>query len=286
MEKLVGQLCMAANKAGVELTAWEIYRLAAALESELAADAKTNTPTQTQEKEKAREPKIAVYEESIPMTEAVKWLEKDKDQEPVTDSKIESVNAPAETPAPEQPKPAPKVSKPEPVKEKTSGTDSKNELPPRQKQLWDYVQAHPDENLNEICQGMDITTANYYFLKRKLKDKGYIIPNKSTAVAEKHGRNILKNIKQIQQQEKSDMDKRMEDAYMGEHVNIQPDPVPKKPVSAKAQELYEYMQSHPDSRMPKTCEDLNITSADYYMLKAQLKKNGWIESAVENVRAY
>ena len=286
MEKLVGQLCMAANKAGVNLTAWELYRLASALESEFAADAKVDIPPEIQEKEKAREPKIMVYEESIPMTEAVKWLEKDKDQEPATDSKIESVDAPAETPAVEQSKPAPMVSESKAVKEKASGADSQNKLTPRQKQLWDYVQAHPDASLKQICADVGISLDNYYFLKRKLSEKGYIIPNKNTAVAKKHGHNILANIGKIHQEEKSEMEKRMEDAYMGEHPNIQPDPVPKQPVSKQARRLYEYMQSHPDSRMPKTCEDLNITSADYYILKAQLKKNGWIESAVENVKAY
>lgn len=79
--------------------------------------------------------------------------------------------------------------------------------------------------------------------------------------------------------------KTIEEAYMGEHVNIQPRPVEKKPLSPREQQLWDYMQNNPDARMPKICESLGISNANYYMLKVQLKKKGWIESAVENVQA-
>lgn len=272
--RLIGFLCMAVNKVEIELTAVQLERLGKELKSLFM-----------EEREREHQQflrNLDIIEESHPLTDATiaahKKLAEErlkKAQDPVTDSKIESVNAPA-----------PKVLKPKPVKEKASCTDSQNALTPRQQQLWDYVRAHKDASLKQICTDVGISLDNYYFLKRKLSEKGYIIPNKNTAVAKKHGRNILANIGKIHQEEKSELDKRMEDAYLGEHPNIQPDPVPKQPVSKQAKRLYEYMQSHPDSRMPKTCEDLNITSADYYILKAQLKKNGWIESAVENVQAF
>lgn len=318
--KLIGMLCIAANKAGVELTAWEIYRLASALESELAMDAKTEIPPEILAKEKAREPKIPVYEESIPMPspEIMERLEKKKAQTHATDSKIESVDAPVETPseqvsdqpAPQvAPQPSEKVApaapvhepilkggynmesvqesvapvdepKTAPVKEKASG----DELTPRQKQLWEYVQAHKDASVEQICTELNIEKQAYYNRKSELKKKGYIfsVCEEDTAKI----RATQKRFNIITAEEQSDMNQRMEDAYLGEHPNIQPEPVQRKPVSAKAQRLYEYMKSHPDSRMPKTCEDLGICNGDYYMLKAQLKKNGWIESAVENVQAY
>ena len=305
LNKLVGMLCIAANKAGVELTAWEIYRLANALESELAMDAKTDIPAEIQAKEKAREPKIKVYEESIPMTDGMMKLAIEhlknvpvppeikemlkKAQDTATHSKIESVDAPAETPAdskmepvkkPEQPKPdAPaKDSKPK-TKPRASGTA----LSPREQQMWDYIQAHPNASMEETCNGMGIKKANYHWIRNNLKNKGYIITAREDTAKI---RAVQKRFKIVTAEEQSEMDKRMEDAYMGEHPNIQPAPVPKRPVSKQARRLYEYMQSHPDSRMPKTCEDLNITNADYYMLKAALKRNGWIEDAVENVKAY
>lgn len=296
--RLIGLLCMAANKAEIELTAAQLERMGNELESLLKEESERERARAFQEwfgKERKPAREFKIYEEATPMTDetiatykrlAEERPKREKAHAPATDSKIESVDAPAETPTPEQPNPAPKVSKPKPVKEKASGADSQKALTPRQQQLWDYVQAHKDASLKQICTDVGISLDNYYFLKRKLSEKGYIIPNKNTAVAKKHGRNIMQNIKQIHQEEKSEMEKRMEDAYMGEHPNIQPDPVPKQPVSKQARRLYEYMQSHPDSRMPKTCEDLSITSADYYILKAQLKKNGWIESAVENVKAY
>lgn len=84
----------------------------------------------------------------------------------------------------------------------------------------------------------------------------------------------------------TDINKRMDDAYLGEHPNIQPAPVEKKPLSPREQQLWDYMQSHPDSRMPKTCEDLNLSQANCFWLKQQLKKKGWIISAVENVKEF
>lgn len=93
-----------------------------------------------------------------------------------------------------------------------------------------------------------------------------------------------KPVKKVNTAQQSETDKRMTDAYLGEHPNIQPAPVEKKPLSPREQQLWDYMQSHPDSRMPKTCEDLGITNVNYYFLKQQLKKKGWITSAVENVK--
>lgn len=82
----------------------------------------------------------------------------------------------------------------------------------------------------------------------------------------------------------TDIDKRMDDAYLGEHPNIQPDPIEKKPLSPREKQLWDYMQAHPDARMPSICTTLGITQGNYYMLKVQLKKKGWIVSAVENVQ--
>lgn len=285
LNKLIGMLCFAAMKAGVELSAWDAYRLGVALAPELVMDAKTEIPPEILAKEKAREPKIKIYEESIPMpdvqimpmaTRANKTSEQASEQ--VSDQPTAQVAPqPSEKVAPVAPVDEPK---PEPVKKKASY----DELTPRQKQLWEYVQAHKDASVEQICTELNIEKQAYYNRKSELKKKGYIfsVCEEDTAKI----RATQKRFNIITAEEQSDMNQRMEDAYLGEHPNIQPEPVQRKPVSAKARWLYEYMKSHPDSRMPKTCEDLGICNGDYYMLKAQLKKNGWIESAVENVQTY
>lgn len=257
LNTLIGHLCIAANKAEIELTAVQLERMASALGPELVRDAaKSSITVDIPAKRKIGDVEIVPF----------------KATEPITDSKIESVDVPAGT----EPATPAKVSKPKTVKVKASG----NALTPREQQLWDYVQMHPNATLEHICTDLGIKEGNVRFLRAQLKKKGYILPTPSV------GRISKKAQAEFKAAEKIDMDKRMEDAYLGEHMNIQPEPVPKKPVSEKARRLYEYMKTHPDSRMPKTCEDLGICNGDYYMLKAQLKKNGWIESAVENVQAY
>lgn len=305
LNELIGKLCVAAIKSGVELRAWDAYRLGFALAPELAMDVSVGTTGEIPAKEKAPEPKIPVYEESIPTLVASDnphiWIKNH-----ATDSKMESDDAPMETPSEQvgdqvSNQPGEKVApaaldKPKTVKKKPDN----NELTPREQQMWDYVQECPGASMDDICAAMGIKYANFYLIRKQLKNKGYIIPdNKPVAkqpavsdkadkqkISEKYGKNIFNNLSKIQQDKNHDMNQRMEDAYMGEHMNIQPEPVPKRPVSKQARRLYEYMQSHPDSRMPKTCEDLGITNADYYMLKAALKRNGWIESAVENVQTF
>ncbi len=93
-----------------------------------------------------------------------------------------------------------------------------------------------------------------------------------------------KPVKKVKAAEQTDLDKRMEDAYLGEHPNIQPAPVEKKPLSPREQQLWDYMKAHPDARMPSICEAMGITNVNYFYLKNQLKKKGWIVSAVENVK--
>lgn len=71
------------------------------------------------------------------------------------------------------------------------------------------------------------------------------------------------------------LDERMEDAYMGEHVNIEPEQPEKKPLSPKEQDFYNYILAHPDAKMPCVCADLHLSMAMYYSLKRQIKKKGY-----------
>lgn len=71
------------------------------------------------------------------------------------------------------------------------------------------------------------------------------------------------------------LDERMEDAYLGEHVNIEPEQPEKKPLSPKENDLYNYILAHPDAKMPRVCADLHLSMAMYYYLKRQIKMKGY-----------
>lgn len=72
-----------------------------------------------------------------------------------------------------------------------------------------------------------------------------------------------------------DINKRMEAAKMPDHANIQPAPVEKKPLTKAEKELYDYLQANPDATMPKICDALGISKANYYYKKYQIDKKGW-----------
>lgn len=78
--------------------------------------------------------------------------------------------------------------------------------------------------------------------------------------------------------ETKSLNERIEAAYMGEHMNIQPEEkqIAKKPLSPAEKRLYDYLIAHPDARKPKVEQDLLMSEAMYYFLKSQLKKKGWI----------
>lgn len=78
------------------------------------------------------------------------------------------------------------------------------------------------------------------------------------------------------------LDERMESAYMGEHVNIEPEQPEKKPLSPKERVFYDYILAHPDAKMPRVCADLHLSMAMYYYLKRQIKIKGYnIQGAVD-----
>lgn len=74
--------------------------------------------------------------------------------------------------------------------------------------------------------------------------------------------------------------KSVDEAYMGEHINIQPKDPPRQKLSKKEQIFYDYILSHPNYTMPGTCRDLNLSQAMYYFLKQQIKKKGHAISGV------
>lgn len=71
------------------------------------------------------------------------------------------------------------------------------------------------------------------------------------------------------------LDERMENAYMGEHVNIEPEQPEQKPLSPKERVFYDYILAHPDAKMSRVCADLHLSMAMYYFLKRQIKQKGY-----------
>lgn len=89
----------------------------------------------------------------------------------------------------------------------------------------------------------------------------------------------------IEPAEKPITDKMLEKAYMGEHLNIQPPARPRKPLNLKEQIFYEYIKSHPNYTMPRTCRDLNMSQCDYIIMKQQIANKGYnISGVIETKR--
>lgn len=65
---------------------------------------------------------------------------------------------------------------------------------------------------------------------------------------------------------------------MGEHFNIEPEEkiIEKKPLTPAEKRLYDYMMAHPDHTKPQIQEALLISQANYYLLKGNIRKKGWI----------
>ena len=87
-------------------------------------------------------------------------------------------------------------------------------------------------------------------------------------------------LKEIHPEDVKPGNETMDEAYMGEHVNIQPKDPPRQKLSKKEQIFYDYILSHPNYTMPGTRRDLNLSQAMYYFLKQQIKKKGHAISGV------
>lgn len=53
----------------------------------------------------------------------------------------------------------------------------KKNLTPAEKRLYDYMVAHPDHTKPQIEKVLLMSQANYFWLKRKLREKGWISDN-------------------------------------------------------------------------------------------------------------
>lgn len=75
------------------------------------------------------------------------------------------------------------------------------------------------------------------------------------------------------------MDERMEEAYLGEHPKIEPEekPVEKQPLTPAEKRLYDYIVAHPDHTKPQIQEALLMSQANYYLLKGNIRRKGWID---------
>lgn len=75
-----------------------------------------------------------------------------------------------------------------------------------------------------------------------------------------------------------ELNQRIDAAYMGEHVLIQPEekPVAKKKLSPAEQRFYDYISVHPTDSKPQIQKALDISQANYYLLKSALRKKGWL----------
>lgn len=90
----------------------------------------------------------------------------------------------------------------------------------------------------------------------------------------------MHELKEIHPEDVKPGNETMDEAYMGEHINIQPKDPPRQKLSKKEQIFYDYILSHPNYTMPGTCRDLNLSQAMYYFLKKQIKKKGHAISGV------
>ena len=74
----------------------------------------------------------------------------------------------------------------------------------------------------------------------------------------------------------------LENAYMGEHLCIQPKEKERKHLSPKENLMWVYISTHKDYTIHSTTRDLGITKDMYYFLKSQLKKKGYpVNGAVD-----
>lgn len=75
------------------------------------------------------------------------------------------------------------------------------------------------------------------------------------------------------------MDERMEEAYLGEHPKIEPEekPVEKQPLTPAEKRLYDYIVAHPDHTKPQIQEALLMSQTNYYLLKGNIRRKGWID---------
>lgn len=66
----------------------------------------------------------------------------------------------------------------------------------------------------------------------------------------------------------------VEEAYLGEHFEIQPKDPDEKPLTPAEQELWDYIQKNPNYTMQGACRALKITTANYYWRKRKLYEKG------------
>lgn len=66
----------------------------------------------------------------------------------------------------------------------------------------------------------------------------------------------------------------VEEAYLGEHFEIQPKDPDEKPLTPAEQELWDYIQANPNYTMQGACRALKITTSNYYWRKRQLFLKG------------
>lgn len=129
------------------------------------------------------------------------------------------------------------------------------------------------ETLNATTEDFDTAIE---ILKMLASKDGQIV---NVIKSKKTGSNPLKK-KEIHPEDVKPDYKSVDEAYMGEHINIQPKDPPRQKLSKKEQIFYDYILSHPNYTMPGTCRDLNLSQAMYYFLKKQIKKKGHAISGV------
>lgn len=150
--------------------------------------------------------------------------------------------------------------------------DGKLELSPQQQKIYDYIIEHPELSYYKIGQILGIESSHIFTVIHNIKRKGWNLPE---CASKKQDVDKTKS-------KPDSLDERMENAYMGEHVNIEPEQPEKKPLSPKEHDFYNYILAHPDAKMPRVCADLHLSMAMYYYLKGQIKKKGYnIQGAVD-----
>lgn len=146
----------------------------------------------------------------------------------------------------------------------------------------DFIERVKDKGVSSDCKIEDLSPGLTDVIRKYGIVGSDIVDDKPGNPKKKSGKRARVSKRAVKKQDvektksKPDsLDERMEDAYMGEHVNIEPEQPEKKPLSPKEHDFYNYILAHPDAKMPRVCADLQLSMAMYYYLKRQIKQKGY-----------
>lgn len=122
------------------------------------------------------------------------------------------------------------------------------------KEIYDlaYIDALLDKEKSELQQPIPACAKKP---RKAAESQGSKKPGKRAVIPGRRGPN---RIELKRTEDARTMDERMEEAYLGERPNIEPEekPVKKQPLTPAEKRLYDYMAAHPDHTKPQIQEAL------------------------------